>query len=76
MIRSPTDFGKVYLLDERFAKPDIEAQLASWARKNISKPSTFNEFAQKIKTTNKSEEFTPPIRSSQKESGMLSVMGR
>ena len=42
LIRTPDDFGTVYLLDERFSKPDIEAQLASWARMNLSKPKSFN----------------------------------
>ncbi len=42
LIRTPDDFGTVYLLDSRFAKPDIEAQLASWARMNITKPLTYH----------------------------------
>jgi regulator of telomere elongation helicase 1 len=49
LIRTPTDFGSVYLLDARFNRQDIEAQLASWARMNLSKPSTYNEFVQKVK---------------------------
>ena len=32
LIRTPDDFGTVYLVDSRFARQDIEVQLASWAR--------------------------------------------
>ena len=49
LIRTPDDFGTVYLVDSRFSKPDIEAQLASWARMNISKPSHWNDFVEKVK---------------------------
>jgi Rad3-related DNA helicase len=41
LIRTPDDFGSVFLLDSRFMKPDIEGQIASWARMNLSKPITF-----------------------------------
>lgn len=41
LIRTPDDFGTVYLIDSRFTKPDIEGQLASWARVSIFKPSKY-----------------------------------
>lgn len=41
LIRTPDDFGSVYLLDSRFTKSDIEGQIASWARMNLWKPTTF-----------------------------------
>ena len=41
LIRTPDDFGSAYLVDLRFVKPDNEAQLASWARMNIKKPTSF-----------------------------------
>jgi Rad3-related DNA helicase len=41
LIRTPDDFGTVYLLDARFAKADIEGQLASWARISLFKPKTY-----------------------------------
>jgi len=41
LIRTPDDFGTVYLLDSRFLKADIEAQIASWAKMSLFKPATF-----------------------------------
>ena len=41
LIRTPDDFGTVYLIDSRFTKPDIEGQLASWARISMFKPSKY-----------------------------------
>lgn len=41
LIRTPDDFGTVYLIDSRFTKQDIESQLASWARTSLTKPATF-----------------------------------
>lgn len=41
LIRTPDDFGTVYLLDSRFARQDIEAQIASWAKMNLIKPNTY-----------------------------------
>ena len=41
LIRTPDDFGTVYLIDSRFMKPDIESQLASWARVNLNKPTKY-----------------------------------
>ena len=41
LIRTPDDYGTVYLLDSRFGKPDIEGQLASWARLSLHKPKSY-----------------------------------
>lgn len=41
LIRTPDDYGTVYLLDSRFGKPDIEGQLASWARLSLHKPKNY-----------------------------------
>lgn len=41
LIRTPDDFGTVYLIDSRFNKPDIEGQLASWARLTVHKPPSY-----------------------------------
>lgn len=55
LIRTPDDFGTVYLIDSRFAKTDIESQLASWARLSLTKPSTYLEFIKKVHSINKIE---------------------
>lgn len=42
LIRTPDDYGTVYLIDARFSsKSDIESQLASWARISMTKPKTY-----------------------------------
>ena len=42
LIRTPDDYGTVYLIDSRFAKPDIESQLASWARLSLTKINNYS----------------------------------
>lgn len=32
IIRNKSDYGSIFLLDERFKKPDILGQISSWAR--------------------------------------------
>jgi Rad3-related DNA helicase len=53
LIRTPDDFGTVYLVDSRFGKNDIELQLASWARISLSKPKTYAEFIKKVHEINR-----------------------
>jgi len=76
LIRTPDDFGTVYLLDSRFGRQDIEAQIASWARMNMSKPKTFEEFVNKIKEINKIKELSPEMTSIQKDLGLVSIRGQ
>jgi Rad3-related DNA helicase len=53
LIRTPDDFGTVYLIDARFGRTDIENQLASWARMTLTKPATYADFVSKVHEINK-----------------------
>jgi hypothetical protein len=74
LIRTPDDFGTVYLLDSRFGKADIEGQLASWARLTLHKPNTYQEFLQKVHEINRVK-HRADIVAIQSEMGLTSING-
>lgn len=74
LIRTPDDFGTVYLLDSRFGKPDIEGQLASWARLTLHKPASYQQFVQKVHEINRVQ-HRAEIVAIQNEMGLTSLNG-
>jgi regulator of telomere elongation helicase 1 len=51
IIRHKKDFGKIYLLDERYEKekPDLKSQISSWAKNSLKIVSKYSDLADDFK---------------------------